>query len=112
MRVSIKAHHKQYLELISAQMGCDVAEALNYLIFEIRKTGYSFSSGLLPVSAPTSTPVHSARVEAIEPPQSPQPLQPIGIFTPYQEVKPAPVSTPMAEDPLIARLVSAGLEQF
>jgi hypothetical protein len=74
-RITVKQHHKQFLDTISAQMGVSHTVALDYLIFELRRTGFSFSSAL---SAPIP----------------PQPLQRTGMFVPFQEV--APVTPPTA----------------
>jgi len=97
-RISIKAHHKQYLELIAQQMGTDVSSALDYLIFELRRVGFSFSSPLPPVApAPLAT---------VPPPQ------PIGAFVPFQEV--ASTSAPLNNEPdeVISRFLSLGMEEF
>ncbi len=102
MRISIKPHHKQYLELIAQQMGCDQVAAIDYLLWELRCQGYAFGSPL------PSVLVHSPQVHTIEPPQPP----PLGAFIRFEEVKPASVSTPMMEDELITRLIQSGLEEF
>ncbi len=70
MRISIKPHHKQYLELIAQQMGCDQVAAIDYLLWELRRQGYAFGSPL------PSVLVHSPQVHTIEPPQPP----PLGAF--------------------------------
>ena len=70
MRISIKKHHAQYLKNLAEQMGCDVAEALNYLLHEAKRHGTSFAS-----------------------PLPPQPSQPVGMFTPYQPLQPIDMPT-------------------
>lgn len=68
-RINVKQHHTQYLELLSGQMGCNVTEALNFLIFELKRQNFSFSSALPTLSVP-------------------QPLQQSGMFVPFQEIAP------------------------
>lgn len=47
MRITVKKHHEQYLQMISAQMGVsDTAEALNMLLWELRRINYAFGSPL------------------------------------------------------------------
>lgn len=94
-RISIKAHHKQYLELIAAQMGTDQITALDYALWELKRQGFSFSSPLSPV---------------VPAPQA------IGAFVHYQEV--APTATPVIDsepdqepDEIIQKL-AALLEEF
>lgn len=94
-RISIKAHHKQYLELIASQMGCDHATALDYALWELKRQGFSFSSFLPSTPAPLAT---------VPPPQ------PIGAFTPFQEVAPAPLNN--EPDEVITRFLALGMEEF
>ncbi len=100
-RVSIKSHHDQYLKNLAAQMNCDIAEALNYLLFEVRRTGFSFTSPLT-----LSTPA----------PQPPQPPESIGAFVRYEELAPTlPETTPSTDsefDDEIIQKFAALLEEF
>jgi hypothetical protein len=93
-RLSIKKHHEQYLQLISEQMGVTQAVALDYLIFELRRSGFSFSSQLssplTTLQAPTST----------------------GMFVPFQEVAPATAPTADQELDEVVLKFAALLEEF
>jgi hypothetical protein len=103
MRVSLKKHHRKYLDVLAQQMGCDAATALDYAFWELKRIGFSFSSSLPPVSV--SSPTHGPLVPSLEPPNPP------GAFVRFEEVKPEAISS-ATEDELIVRLVAAGLEQF
>jgi hypothetical protein len=95
MRIAIKKHNQRYLEQIANQMECDRATALDYLLFELRKNNYSFGSPL-----PNSE----------EKPAMPEPLHGINFKSPraireFEELQ-------QEVDPIIERLVLAGLESF
>lgn len=104
MRISIRKPNRLYLERLSAQMECDPTEALNYLLTELRRVGYSFNSGVtlavgsLELTRPTE---NQGLGHAIEP-----------------ELKPKEVGTTgslfaaVAKDPVIERILTAGLEVF
>lgn len=47
MRINLRKHHEQYLKTIASQMGIfDISEALNLLLWELRRINYSFGSSL------------------------------------------------------------------
>jgi len=57
MRVTIKKHNERYLNLIGSQMEIeDPSEIINYLLLELKKMGYSFSSSLIPLAQPQINP--------------------------------------------------------
>ena len=89
--------------MIASQMGCDQTEALNHILWTARQAGFSFSSPL------PSAPVHPPQTQRVELPQLPQP---IGVFTPFQEVQPVPVSSGVVEDEVISRFIKLGLDEF
>jgi hypothetical protein len=99
-RISIRPHHRQFIERIAAQMGCDQTEALNFLLHELRRQNFSFSSQL-----PTA-------------PAAPQPPQLTGMFVPFQETMPTvdrqyfeqvPDQEP---DEVLAKFLALGMEEF
>jgi len=87
MRVTIKKHNQAYLKLIGNQMEVeDPSEVINYLLLELRKMGYSFSSPLqLPIA------------QAYPTVQAPQEIQ--------------KQHTPAVADPVISRM-AALIEDF
>ncbi|MGI2908596.1 hypothetical protein [Tolypothrix sp. VBCCA 56010] len=95
MRLSIKKHNQVYLEYLASQMGItDISEVLNYLLLDIKGLGYQFGN---------------------KPAPQPQPQAPLGFdastFEPFQ-----PAFAPNHDgdrnhiDPMIQRLIDAGLE--
>jgi hypothetical protein len=99
-RITVKAHHEQFLQLIAQQMGTNTATALDYALWELKKQGYSFSSPLAP-----STP------------STPMPPTAIGEFVHYREVTPVttPTATPSTDpepDEVIAKFLALGMEEF
>jgi hypothetical protein len=47
LRISLPQHHTVYLQSIASQMGCEnTSEALNYLLWELRKSNYQFGQSL------------------------------------------------------------------
>ncbi|MBW4677780.1 MAG: hypothetical protein KME52_28430 [Desmonostoc geniculatum HA4340-LM1] len=94
MRVSIKSHNRVYLSRIAAQIECDHTEAINYLLIELRKIGYSFGANI--PSIQQSQMISDSVVKVVS-----QPLPTIPDTLP-QEV--------MEEiDPIIERLINLGV---
>lgn len=90
-RLTVRVHNIQFLEKIAYQMGItNLSEALNYILLDCKGLGYSFGNK----------------------PQ-PQPLvqAPIG-FDPgtFEITVPAQENIQNAVDPVIERLIAAGLE--
>ncbi|MBD2208121.1 hypothetical protein [Calothrix sp. FACHB-168] len=85
LRLTISTHHKTYLEAIASQMGCDCGEALNYLLWELRKSNYQFGA---------SIPHYNQDTFEKFKPQSPQAIQE---FETTQELH-------QQIDPIIARM--------
>lgn len=104
MRVSLKEHHRQYLYLLSQQMGCDPSVALDYVFWELKRIGFSFSCPLASVSASVPAPL---------PPPLVQPPQPVGAFSVFQEITVPPAAPSDFEpDETIRRFLSLGLDEF
>lgn len=104
MRVSIRKSNRPYLERLSAQMESDPTEALNYLLTELRRVGYSFNSNVtLAVGAYTPTPSteNHGLGQVIEPELNPKTLGSTGSLM-----------AALTKDPVIEHLLTAGLEQF
>ncbi|MCC5638742.1 hypothetical protein LC593_23485 [Nostoc sp. CHAB 5844] len=86
MRASIKSHLQPYFRALQGQMECDSpTEALNYLLMDLKRQGYSFLDDYQykPVIAPQ------------------QPREPLS-----QD------DIPQNEDPFIRRLLEIGIEEF
>ncbi len=98
MRISIRKPNRLYLERLSAQMESDPTEVVNYLLTELRRVGYSFNSGVtLAVGNFTLTPPtenHDSKVKPVE-------LGSTGSLM-----------AAVAKDPVIERILTAGLEHF
>ncbi|WP_414579306.1 hypothetical protein [Anabaena sp. CCY 9402-a] len=93
MRLSVNATHNQFLQTIASQMSASPAEALNYLLWELRRQNFSFGS---PLQSPLPSP---------QPALQPQ----IGFKSPgaiahFEEVS---AELPQEIDPIISRI--AGL---
>ncbi|OUL23829.1 hypothetical protein BV378_20665 [Nostoc sp. RF31YmG] len=54
LRLSLPQHHTIYLQSIASQMGCDEAQALNYLLWELRRSNFAFGSTLPPYPMPNT----------------------------------------------------------
>jgi hypothetical protein len=110
MRLTTPKHHDTYIDAIASQMGATRQEALNYLLWELRKNNFQFG-GSLPQSQPqqpsrldnpyydSSTFEQQATVMSGLSfiPQSPQAIQEFEDLA--QEI-----------DPVIQRLINSGLE--
>ncbi|MBD2359245.1 hypothetical protein H6G41_32460 [Tolypothrix sp. FACHB-123] len=98
LRLTISKHHEIYLNSIASQMGVNnTSEALNYLLWELRRQNYSFGSQAQcfdPTTYETQPTVMSG-LSFI--PQSPQAIQEFEDLR--EEI-----------DPVIQRLINAGLE--
>jgi hypothetical protein len=98
MRVSIKRHNQQYLQRLAAQMEVEPSEAVNYLLLEIKRVGYSFNSGI------------NLAVGSLEKTQE--------IATTVEDNPPIPMGSTgslmraLQNDPVIEKLISVGLDQF
>jgi hypothetical protein len=42
MRVTIKNHNQTYLQSLAQELGCDISEALNYLLLTLKHDNYYF----------------------------------------------------------------------
>lgn len=104
MRISIRKHNHAYLERLSAQMESDATEAINYLLTELRRVGYSFNSGVTlavgSLEGTRSTENHGLD-RAIEIDSNPKTLGSTGSLM-----------AALSKDPVIERILTAGLEQF
>lgn len=104
MRISIRKSNRLYLERLASQMESDPTEAVNYLLTELRRVGYSFNSnvtlavGGLESIRPTET--HGLD-RAIEPELNLKTLGSTGSLM-----------AALTKDPVIEHLLTAGLEQF
>lgn len=104
MRISIRKNNSLYLERLSAQMESDPTEVVNYLLTELRRVGYSFNSNVtLAVGNFTLTPLTEnhdsdyaleSKVKTVE-------LGSTGSLM-----------AAVAKDPVIERILTAGLEVF
>lgn len=92
MRVSIRKHNRSYLERLAQQMECqDYTEVVNYLLVELRRVNFSFNSEInLGINTASSVEI------PIEPGQFPM----------------SGLAYINDTDPVIERLVTAGLEEF
>lgn len=104
MRISIKKYNRSYLEYLTSQMESDPTEAVNYLLTELRRVGYSFNSGVtLAVGnlQPTRLTENHELGYSIEPELNPKTLGSTGSLM-----------AALTKDPVIEHLLTAGLEQF
>ncbi len=91
MRVTIRSHNRLYLQQLAAQMECDCGEALNYLLVELKRVNFSFNSEInLGIN------INSSVEKPVEPGQLPM----------------SALAYINETDPVIERLVPAGLEEF
>jgi hypothetical protein len=95
MRISIRKSNRLYLERLSAQMETDPAEAVNYLLTELRRVGYSFNANV------TLTVGGFELGHASEAEVKPKELGSTGSLM-----------AAVAKDPMIQHLLSVGLEEF
>ena len=92
MRVSIRKHNRSYLERLGSQMECsDYTEVINYLLTELRRVNYSFN-------AQVNLGINAHQIIEPESPTEPGQYAMSGLSA--------------INDPLIERLVTAGLEEF
>jgi hypothetical protein len=107
-RLTIPKHHSSYISAIASQMGCDASEAINYLLWEMRKANFNFGQQLpqYQPQPPAQTGFDPSNYECEKAtamsglswqPQSPAVIQE---FEQLQE----------EIDPVIQRLISCGLE--
>ncbi len=89
MRISIKKYNRPYLERLASQMESNPAEAINYLLTELRRVGYSFNSNI--TLAVGFEPMRSIESHDLG-------------YSIEAEVNP--------KDPTIQHLLSVGLEEF
>lgn len=99
MRTSIRKSNQPYLECLSAQMECDPTEAINYLLTELRRIGYSFNSGVTlavggqtQTAEPDRTTEHQVKAQELGSTGS--------------------LMAALSNDPIIERILTAGLEVF
>jgi hypothetical protein len=104
MRVSIKKHNQQYLQRLAAQMEVDPSEAVNYLLTELRRVGYSFNSNVT-LALGNSNPSRSTENQEQG-------------HSFVMEVKAKELGSTgslmnaLSKDPVIERILTAGLEVF
>ncbi|UKP01591.1 hypothetical protein [Nostoc sp. UHCC 0870] len=96
MRLSINSTHDQFLQTIAAQMSASPAEALNYLLWELRRQNYSFGS-----------PLQSPLPQAQPSPQTQIGFKSPGAIAQFEEIAELPAEI----DPIIARM-SQLIENF
>lgn len=102
MRLSIRKSNQPYLERLSAQMEVDPSEAVNYLLTELRRVGYSFNSNVtLAVGGLDRSTETNDSGHAVESELKPKALGSTGSLM-----------AAVAKDPVIERILTAGLEQF
>lgn len=101
MRVSIRKHNQPYLERLSAQMETDPTEAINYLLTELRRVGYSFNSGVTIAVGGLESSRSIDPDRTIEPETKPQELGCTGSLM-----------AALSNDPVIEKILTAGLEVF
>lgn len=104
MRTSIRKPNRLYLERLALQMESDPTEAINYLLTELRRVGYSFNSGVTLAVGSLETTRSTENHElgyAIEPEVKPKTLGSTGSLM-----------AALTKDPVIERILTAGLEQF
>lgn len=99
MRTSIRKPNRLYLERLASQMESDPTEAVNYLLTELRRVGYSFNSNVT-LAIGGSTETHGLS-RAIEIDSNPKTLGSTGSLM-----------EALTKDPVIERILTAGLEQF
>jgi hypothetical protein len=100
-RITIKSQNQAYFQALQIQMECsNPTEALNHLLMDLKRRGYSFLEGMEYVPAYT--------VEAL--PEKPQRAIK-GKLQPSQPAFIHPENIPEV-DPVIARLVAIGLDDF
>lgn len=92
-RVSISPDNLPYLQFLAIAWNCDLSKALNYFLFQSRTQ---------PATAPTAQFVQIPAQELYTEPV-PQPRR----FTPFEQIEPED-----APDPVIARLLALGLDEF
>lgn len=101
MRVSIRKHNCPYLDRLAAQMETDPTEVVNYLLTELRRVGYSFNSGVtLAVGGLESS--RSADSDRVTESQT----------KPKELGSTGSLMAAVAKDPVIERILTAGLEVF
>ena len=104
MRISILKSNRGYLERLSAQMESNPAEAVNYLLTELKRVGYSFNSdltlrvGSLELTRSTETDNLSY---AVNPEVQTNSLGSTDLLV-----------AAVTKDPTIQHLLSLGLEEF
>ena len=102
MRISIKKHNQAYLSRLSAQMECDPSESINYLLTELRRIGYSFNANItLAVGGLEQSSRSTESDQASEPQIKPQEFGSTGSLMAV-----------LSNDPVIERILTAGLEVF
>jgi hypothetical protein len=57
MRLTIKNHNQVYLQSLAQELGCDISEALNYLLLTLRHENYYFQKSSRPSPVTQPTPV-------------------------------------------------------
>ena len=83
MRLTIRQHHHAFIADVAAQMGCSTTTALDYLLFELRRQGFTFTTPT-PPTAPTK-PLTAPTLASI---QSGSNLGFVGAVQPFQEIDP------------------------
>jgi hypothetical protein len=101
MRISIRKHNRPYLDRLAAQMETDSTEAINYLLTELRRVGYSFNSGVTLTVGGLESGRFTDPDRATEPQTKPKELGSTGSLM-----------AAVSKDPVIERILTAGLEVF
>lgn len=96
MRASIKPHLQPYFKALQGQMECDnLTEALNHLLMDLKRRGYSFLEDYQYKPAMCNN-------------------KPQSIYTSQQPQREAlsQDDIPQNEDPYVRRLLEIGMEEF
>jgi hypothetical protein len=96
MKISIKKHNQEYIRELANSLGTTESEAINYLLLKIKSEGFA-----QPATAPLQASI-GFQVPKIEPIQD--------LRTPSEIADDFYLT--QQTDPLIDRLLSAGLEGF
>jgi hypothetical protein len=94
MRLTIKNHNIGYLQSLAQELGCDIPEALNYLLLTLKHENYYFQKGNQTVAPQPSQPIN----------YYPPTQAPIG-FTPDLTINHCPELSEKT-DPIIDRIAS------
>lgn len=100
-RITIKSQNLAYFQALQAQMECSNAtEAINHLLMDLKRRGYSFLDGMeyIPQPLEITQPAPKSRVRKPSPVKAIAPTQPIEYVLDYGDI-----------DPVIERFIAMGL---